>query len=409
MSAAPQEATESTDEPPSDPAVATRKSGWVRRHRGLAILSGVVAVGLALGIWNQLAPKGDSETLSLANAGPNGSRAVGEILGRHGVEVHQAGDFETAMEALANSDYPTLLLYDRSGFLSGEQLSELADSAVRIVVVTPRLATLSALTGSGAPEDATTPNIRQAGVVPDGVPVLEPGCSLPDAVAAGPVSGDAGFTYDGGTTCYRPQGAAGGMLAVSDDERLTVLGSTTILGNRHLAEHGNAALALRTLGTSEDLVWYLPSLADLEPSGAPTSLAELRPKWVPYLGPWLLIVALAAIVWRGRRNGPLVFEPLPVVVKAVETAEGRARLYHDARALGQARDNLRAGTLVRLSGKLRLGPEATDAQAIEALARLLGRPADRIRTLINEHPGTEARLVAWAQELDQLEKEVRNT
>ena len=392
-----------------EPAVEARRPGWVRKHRGLVILSGVLAAGLALGIWNQLAPKGDSEPLSLANAGPNGGRAVSEILGRHGVQVHRATNFETAMQALETSDFATLLLYDRNGFLSSERLNDLSDAAGRLVVVTPRLETLSALTGADVPGDVTDRTIRQAGVVPDGARSLEPGCTLADAAAAGPVSGEGGFTYDGGTICYRPPGAAGGMFAISDDERLTVLGSTTVLGNRNLAEEGNAALALRSLGASDDLVWYLPSLADLEPSGAPTSLAELRPKWVPYLGPWLLIVALAAIVWRGRRNGPLVFEPLPVVVKAVETAEGRARLYHDARALGQARDNLRAGTLVRLSGKLRLGPEATDAQAIEALARLLGRPADRIRTLINEHPGTEARLVAWAQELDQLEKEVRNT
>lgn len=403
------QAAAGTGEAVPEPAVEARRPGWVRKHRGLVILSGVLAAGLALGIWNQLAPKGDSEPLSLANAGPNGGRAVSEILGRHGVQVHRATNFETAMQALETSDFATLLLYDRNGFLSSERLNDLSDAAGRLVVVTPRLETLSALTGADVPGDVTDRTIRQAGVVPDGARSLEPGCTLADAAAAGPVSGEGGFTYDGGTICYRPPGAAGGMLAISDDERLTVLGSTTVLGNRNLAEEGNAALALRTLGASDDLVWYLPTLEDLEPSGNPTSLAELSPAWVPYLGPWLLFVAVTAMIWRGRRLGPLVFEPLPVVVKAVETAEGRARLYHDARALGQARDNLRAGTLVRLSGKLRLGPEATDTQAIAALARLLGRPVESIRTLINEEPRTEARLVAWAQELDQLEKEVRNT
>jgi hypothetical protein len=135
-------------------------------------------------------------------------------------------------------------------------------------------------------------------------------------------------------------------------------------------------------------------------------LDELAPDWVRYLGPWLLVVALAAIAWRGRRLGPLVFEPLPVVVKAVETAEGRARMYHDSHAIDQARDNLRAGTLVRLAGKLRVGPGATADSVIEAVSRLTGRPPADVRELLNHRPGSESRLVAWAQELNNLEKEV---
>ena len=114
------------------------------------------------------------------------------------------------------------------------------------------------------------------------------------------------------------------------------------------------------------------------------------------------------MAWRGRRLGPLVFEPLPVVVKAAETAEGRARLYQDSRAVDQARDNLRAGALVRLSGHLRTGPGATADQVIDAAAGLLGKPVRELRELINERPGTEARLVAWSRELDTLEKEVKS-
>jgi hypothetical protein len=40
------------------------------------------------------------------------------------------------------------------------------------------------------------------------------------------------------------------------------------------------------------------------------------------------------------------------------------------------------------------------------VARFLDRPAHNIKQLLNEHPRTEARLVAWAQELNTLEKEV---
>lgn len=372
--------------------------GWLRRHRALAVLWTVVAAALALVLWAQLAPKGDIVPLSLNNAGPDGARAVTQILGRHGVEVHGVGNFEAAMAALEAGSSPTLLLYDGSGFLDAPRLQALAASAERVVLVSPRLQTLAALSSS----------IRQAGVVPDSSAALEPGCSFPDAEAAGPVSGESGFLYDGGTSCYRPAGNAAGVLAVDENRQLTVLGSTGILTNGRLDDLGHAALAIRTLGASPDLVWYLPTIEDLETYSSPQSLDELAPDWVRFLGPWLVLVALAAIAWRGRRLGPLVFEPLPVVVKAVETAEGRARLYHDSRAVDQARDNLRAGTLVRLSGLLRLGTGATAGQVIDAAAQHLGQPARQIHELVNEHPRTEARLVAWSRELDNLEKEVKS-
>lgn len=369
---------------------------WLRRQRALAAVAAVVAVALGLVIWGQLAPKGDGVSLSVNNPGPEGARAVTQILGRHGVDVRDADTFEDAMAALAGGDSPTLLLYDRDGFLDDSRLRELSAAAKLVVVVSPRLQTLAAL-DSG---------ISQAGVVPEASTVLEPGCALPDAEAAGAVSGQPGFVYDGGTSCYRPTGSAAGLLTVSGDGHVSVLGSTALLSNERLDELGNAALAIRTLGSSADLVWYLPSVADLETSGSPQTLDELAPAWARFLGLWLALVALAAILWRGRRHGPLVFEPLPVVVKAVETAEGRARLYHDSHAIDQARDNLRAGTLVRLARKLRLGPSATADDTAEATARFLDRPSQDIKQLLNERPRSEARLVAWSQELDTLEKEV---
>ncbi len=382
---------------PDTPAAPGRGPlGWLRRHRSVAVLAAVCAIALGMAVWGQLAPKADATALSVSNAGPEGARAVSEILGRHGVKVHNAGNFETAMAALEAGSSPTLLLYDRSGILDEPRLHDLAAAAGRLVLVTPRLETLSALDS----------DIRQAGVVPDASPALVPGCSLPDAQAAGDISGKSGFVYDGGVSCYRPSGSAAGLLAVSGDGRLSVLGSTGVLSNDGLDELGHAALALRTLGNSTDLVWYLPSLEDLDTLGSPQTLDDLAPDWVRYLGPWLIVVALTAIAWRGRRLGPLVFEPLPVVVKAVETAEGRARMYHDSHAVEQARDNLRAGTLARLAGKLRLGPGTTAEHIIDAAARVVGRPAAEVRDLVNHHPATEARLVAWAQELNNLEKEV---
>ena len=368
---------------------------WLRQHRGLTAVGLVVAAALALVIGTQLAPKGDASPLSVHNARPDGARALAEILGRHGVSVHTPARFDAALDELRSGSSPTLLLYDRNGILGKPQLAALTAAASKVVVVSPRLETLAALDNG----------IRQAGVVPDAFTLLEPGCDRPEAEAAGQVTGQGGFVYDGGTSCYRAAGTTG-MLAVSRDGHLAVLGNAAVLGNERLDEAGNAALAIRMLGASPDLVWYLPSLEDVPAGKSGKTLDDLAPDWARFLGPWLLLVALAAVVWRGRRHGPLVFEPLPVVVKAVETAEGRARLYQDSRSIGRARDNLRAGLLMRLCGKLRLGPGATAEDTITAAARLLGRDPSAIRTLVNEHPTTEARLVAWSQALDKLEKEI---
>jgi hypothetical protein len=392
-------ATVATDEPGAPQAATPWR--WVGRHRGPALAAALFAIALVVTIFTQLAPKGDSVPLSIRNAGPDGGRAVSEILSRHRVNVHSAESFGAALAALQASSDATLLLYDRNGLLDASRLEQLTVEARRVVIVTPRLNTLTAL-------DA---GISQAGVVPESSPTLEPDCWNDDAETAGTVSGESGFLYvsDGeseSTVCYRPPDSDAGLLASTEDGTLTVLGSTTLVSNAGLDERGHSALALRTLGGSPDLVWYLPGLGDIG-AGSPQTLNDLAPAWVAFLGPWLVFVAVLAMLWRGRRFGPLVFEPLPVVVKAAETAEGRARLYHDSHAVDRARDNLRAGTLVRLAKELRLGPDASANDVALAVARILGRPEAGIRELINERPPNEASLVRWSRELDKLENEVR--
>ena len=391
----PAAAAPANETPAAAPPAGTRS--WFKRHRGWAAIGAACAVTLALAISSRLAPTGDDVLLSVHNSGPGGAKAVSEILGRHGVDVNAVGSFGAALDALQASPDATLLLFDRNGFLDASQLDLLRTETMRVVLVTPRINTLTAL-------DA---GISQAGVVPLTSPTLEPDCWNDDAEIAGTVSGESGFLYDGDSLCYRPPGTAAGLLASTEDGTLTVLGSAGLVSNEHLAEHGHAALALRMLGSSKDLVWYLPGLGDLTSTDSTKTLDELAPGWVSFVGPWLCFVTVLAIVWRGRRLGPLVFEPLPVVVKAVETAEGRARLYHDSHAVDRARDNLRAGTLVRLAKELRLGPDATADDVAEAAARHLARPVADIKELVHEHPRNEARLVEWSQELDKLENEVR--
>lgn len=129
-----------------------------------------------------------------------------------------------------------------------------------------------------------------------------------------------------------------------------LLGSADLLYNQHLAEHGNASLALQLLGTHKHLVWYLPSVSD--PSSAQDQqrgFLDLIPSGWRWALLQLAFAAVCAALWRARRLGPLVPEKLPVTVPAAETTEGHARLYEQANARDRASDVLRSATRTRLA------------------------------------------------------------
>ncbi|MFJ4207161.1 DUF4350 domain-containing protein [Paenarthrobacter sp. NPDC089675] len=372
-----------------------KKGSWLRRNTGWIGFALLLAALVTYVLVDRQAATGDNKPLSPNNPSPNGAMAVATILEEHGVTVTSTDNLASAQEALDKHSDSTLFLYDARGFLGSEQLAELKDSAARIVVVAPRFGTLRTL----------APDIRPSGVVPGSVRLLEPECSNPDARAAGAVKAE-GTVFTGPDVCYpvRPDGP--GLVAASGDKRVIVLGSTGLLDNEHLVDEGNAALSIRTLGSNGHLVWYLPGIADIAPDKSTPTLGQLAPPWVGVAGPWLALVAILAIAWRGRRLGPLAHEPMPVVVKAAETAEGRARLYQDSRAVERAADNLRAGALSRLAKHFNLGAGASADAVVEALERHLGRPVPELRsTALDSHPRSEQQLVLWAQEIDRIEQE----
>jgi hypothetical protein len=122
---------------------------------------------------------------------------------------------------------------------------------------------------------------------------------------------------------------------------------------------------------------------------------------------WLLVAAvLATMLWRGRRLGPLVVEPLPVVVKAVESTQGRGRLYRRVRDRTHAAEILRAATCRRLVARLRL-PAGTDrARLAVAVAELTGADPGPVHDLLLTRPVTSDQdLTRLAADLAALERE----
>jgi hypothetical protein len=123
-----------------------------------------------------------------------------------------------------------------------------------------------------------------------------------------------------------------------------------------------------------------------------------------------LVVALFFLAaWRARRLGPVITEPLPVVVRAAETVLGRARLYASARARPTAAAALRSGSRARLAALIHLDSSAEPQVMIVAVAARTGVEPARVAALL--YPGggygaagSEAALVRLADDLDRLEQ-----
>jgi len=351
-------------------------------------------------------PASVRDDLSPQNPAPNGAKAVAEVLRQQGTEVILTDTLPATREAL--DDGGTLLFHDADGYLDEEQLGRLADSAGQVIMVEPGFRELRAL----------APDITAAGVVPeDGAPLAancRTGNGGTPAPGGGLPAGDGsitrgGLAYRGPVMCFSfPTGAQpAAAYAATADGSAVVLGAGHVLSNEQIVRQANAALALNTLGQDDRLVWYRPSLADISIAEEPQSPLALLPSWVTPVALWLLAVGVLAMMWKGRRLGPLVEEPLPVVVRSAETAAGRARLYQDSKSLDRAAATLRAATLTRLAAELRVGTGARTAEVVDAAARHLDRPAAELDTLLRGFvPRTEAQLVDWAQNLQQLEEEV---
>jgi hypothetical protein len=192
---------------------------------------------------------------------------------------------------------------------------------------------------------------------------------------------------------------------------VTLFGGGQALTNEQALHSDNAAVGLRLLGQADRLIWYVPTFEDV---GADDELGvgALLPRWIE---PALWVLAFAAvvlIVWRARRLGPLSTEPLPVVVKAIETTRSRGRLYRKAQDRAHAADALRAAARAQAAVRLGLGAGHDDAALIRDLARHVGRPEADIADLLGANastPTSDRDLIALARNLTEIDREARRT
>ncbi len=364
-----------------------------RRPRWLwpAVLAAAVILVGVLSALDLSQPGGD---LDPESAAPEGARAVVRVLRAHGVQV-QVVRSSAGLRAVAGS---TVLVAD-PWFAPLETLDALAQAPADLVLVAPNAVVLDQL---GVP---ITPRGTAEGSWAD------PGCADAAAAAAGRARSGGNLYRGGDQVCYRPAGRAedGSLVtAVADGRRVSVIGQPDILRNAYLAQEGDAALALRLLGGQRALEWYIPDPLELATDEAP-SLGDLTPDWVRWVPVQLAVTVVVVMLWRGRRLGRLVPEPLPVVVRAAETQEGRARLYRQSGARDRAAATLRTAALRRLAHRFQAAGNSPTLLA-DRISAATGRAAPSVQqTLLGPAPADDAALVRLADELDAIEQDVSGT
>lgn len=384
---------------------ASRAGARWRRWNWLLVVAVVAALAGLAALLPE--PRTSGTVLAPDNPGDDGTMAVAEVLADQGVDVEYV---RTTAEAVAAAHAGSTLLVTSDALLGTGQIAAVVDSPADLVLLDAPVLAAAATEGRlgfGYADTATDPRRVTAQ------------CAAPDARASFAVrAGGAATTWvtgggSGVALCFPAEndGYAWGTVE-TDGRRVDVFGDALMFSNARVAEEGNAALALRSLGRHEQLVWYVPSLSDDgalasdQPGGG---LADLLPPQALWLGALALLVLLAAAIWRGRRLGPVVSERLPVVVRAAETTRGRARLYRRGRSFGHAAAALRAGAADRCARRLGLPGSAPPEQLVQALARATGRDEQAIGGLLyGPSPTDDAGLRTLARQLDEIESEVHH-
>ncbi|MXM63217.1 DUF4350 domain-containing protein [Streptomyces sp. HUCO-GS316] len=389
---------------PSTSASPTARQVW-SRSRGILLAAVLLLVGaVAIAVIRSDARHG---SLDPRSADPAGSRAVAELLADRGVSTRVV---TTLDEARAAAGPDTTLLVAVPDLLTHRQQSQLhgavAGSGGRTVLVAPGSWSVERLAPGVVADPATSLDST-----------LSPDCTLPAAQRAGRAD-TGGIRYTAtrpdADECY-PSERLATLVRVPDasgNGDTVLFGAPDILYNDRLNEQGNASLALQLLGSRAHLVWYLPSLSDAttpDPDDE-RGLFDLLPSGWLWGTLQLFIAAALAAMWRARRLGPLVPEKLPVAIRASETVEGRARLYRKANSRDRAAAALRSTTRTRLAPLV--GVPVAQAHAPEALlpalsAHLHGDGQALHSLLFGPPPGDDAALIALADQLDALEREVR--
>jgi hypothetical protein len=363
-----------------------------RRLRWIAgTLLAVTLVVLALGVTVGRANRQQADDPRSTTA--TGAGALGVLLAAEGVAVRTTDEVTEAVETSGPDRALVVANGDRLSETDAQRL--LTAGYARVILLRPSRPALTRFgvraEGRSAVGGTLSPRC------PAGTAELAGTVLLEDARSAYTATGPAEFS------CYPVETGGYAYLRVGTAAGPTVELVAGGIGNADLDQAGNAAFGMNVFGAQAGVTWLMARTGS---SDSRTGPPGLLPPWWPIALAQAAVAFAVVAVWRGRRLGPIMTEPLPVTVRAAETVEGHGRLYHRLNAYDRAANALRHGVVGRLS---RAYGHADDPLALSAvLADRTGLdPVQVRRMLVDARPTTENDLVTLARDLDRLEQEAR--
>lgn len=360
------------------------------RARTVAVWAVLVAGLLAVAILGHR--PGQGLPLDPNSTGPDGTKALVEVLGQLGAQVRISPSLPTGTGS-------ALLLSDDLDEQERAQLTGWVRQGGTLVVADP---------------GSTITTVRQAGIAMGIVTSekLARGCDLPALRDVGQVAPWQAvfFTVPAGAQGCFPQGSdqgEGAWMVVQPLGAGTVvrLGGTDALVNAHLGEADNGLLAASLLAPvpGATVTVLQPPL----PGGGRRGLAALIAPRVK-LALWQLVIAfLVLVAWRARRLGQPVAEPQPVQLPGSELVVAVGNLLQRARKRRQAADLLAIDLRHTLGERLGLPASTPPEQLAATVAARTGMLPERVLAAVAPAPPhDEAALVALGQAVDSIRREV---
>lgn len=352
------------------------------------------------------------------NPGPDGMQALAQVLGNQGVDVQVVRGVSSLPDESAQGATVMVSTTDFLSKDSGEDLINYASAASSLVILSPadnlrEVFGVDVDTSSTRTPTAMSPECEntlwEAGdKVTGGDTLLEVDSTIERDEAAICLPPSPGYNAGGARSGYLVEVSLNGVN-LNGTTPATLAGIGAALTNANILDEANAATGLRLLGSNDRLIWVIPSIRDAGEL-PPTGLFDVLP--APLL-PSIVLLLFALGVWalvRGRRLGPVTTEPLPVVIRAIETTASRGRLYREAQDRPRALASLQLAARRRLASRLGLAAGASPDQVVTAVAAATGRHTDEInRLLVDTSVNDDDTLVQIARDLRSLEEGIPST
>jgi len=379
-----------------------KHSRWVTL---LIVIGALLAATMAMTLLNPDG-QGNTEDLDPANPGYSGAQGLAHVLSDHGVHVTVVRSQRELLKETIDGTSTVVITHTiaLSGRTARAALAHSA-SAASVVLLDPDPEVTK---GMGLPVDSHLTDLTDVTAACTGAEVGED-FRLAQAGRAYTPTANASSA----TTCFPDKSDGGGAMVILPAAELgrppvILLGDDNLISNGSILNSDNAAIALHLFGQTSRLIWYVPSLADI--TASESSSRSIAPAW---FRPGLALATSAVVflcLWRGRRLGRLVTEPLPVIVRAVETTESRGRMYRKSRDRTRALAVLQLATRRRLTAYLGLSASSSANNVAAAAAAVSGRRYQDVADLLNSSAAhDDSSLLELANTLTALEKEVRRT